>query len=96
MAAPTPSSANEFMEEQLDIRIGLLEARFGAHALGFCGPIIEGVDNIVRTAIEERCSADSAATRLAFVLTTTGGYLEVVRRIVEVLRIPTSEGHQSR
>jgi hypothetical protein len=86
MASPTPSSANEFIEQQLDIRIEALEKRFGGHALSFCGPLIEGVDNIVRYALEKRCSSGPDSKHLAFVLTTTGGYLEVVRRIVEVLR----------
>ena len=83
---PKAATANDFIEQQLDERLEALETAFGADAVGFSGPIVWGVDDIVRTAIEKKKSINSGKNRLAFFLTTTGGYIEVVQRIVDTLR----------
>jgi hypothetical protein len=81
------ATANDFIEQQLDDRLEALEVSFGADAIGFSGPIVISVDDIVRTAIEKKKSTNSGNNRLAFFLTTTGGYIEVVQRIVDTLRM---------
>ena len=84
---PEQSSANKFIEEQLDFRLKALEHIFQAHALAFCGPILFGVDDIVRSAVEQRHTANNPTRdKLIVVLTTTGGYIDVVQRIVATLR----------
>ena len=85
MAAPIPSSANDFIEQELDKGLRRIEEYFSADALSFSGPIYFGVDNLVRTAIEAK-KAKSKKRFLVVILTTTGGYIEVVRRIVDTLR----------
>jgi len=84
--APVAATANEFIEQQLDLRLEQIEKEFGAHALAFSGPIIGGVDNILRGAIEKRCKQGTPSHKLIVVLTTEGGYIEVVQRMVDTLR----------
>jgi membrane-bound ClpP family serine protease len=85
MAAPTPSNANIFIEQQLDERIHKIEEHFNSDAISFSGPILFGVDNLIRTAIET-IKNNSNKEKLIVILTTTGGYIEVVQRIVDTLR----------
>lgn len=81
-----PSSANKFIEDQLNNRLQTLEDKFTAHAVTFCGPILFGVDDLLRTAVEERHAQAPARNKLIVLLTTTGGYIEVVQRMVDTLR----------
>jgi membrane-bound ClpP family serine protease len=81
-----PSSANKFVEDQLDNRLQTLEDKFTAHAVTFCGPILFGVDDLLRTAVEERHARPPGRNKLIVLLTTTGGYIEVVQRMVDTLR----------
>ena len=83
---PLPVTANEFVEHQLHDRLRAIEAIFDAHALSFSGPLYLGVDDILRTRIEKRCKQGQASKKLAVVLTTSGGYLEPVQRMVDTLR----------
>lgn len=85
MAAPVPGNANIFIEQQLDERIREIEKCFSADSLSFSGPILFGVDNLVRTAIESK-KANFSKNNLVVILTTTGGYIEVVQRIVDTMR----------
>lgn len=54
--APTPplATANEFIEHQLDERLGAVEDACDAHAVSMNCPILGGVDDILRKAIEKR------------------------------------------
>jgi len=83
---PAPSNANEFIEQQLDAQIEALEDHFKANGIAINGPLIQGVDNIVRSVIEERKQEAPDKKRLICILTTDGGYIEVVPRIVDVFR----------
>jgi len=90
---PTPTTvpsltrnANDFIEQQLDDRLKILESRFTAHAISYLGPVRWGVDDFIRTAIEKRHEDPPRRRRLVVVLTTTGGYIEVVQRIVATFR----------
>lgn len=86
MPKPKAATANDFVEQQLDDRIEALQTAFSGDAISFNGPIVVGVDDIVRAAIERKHSEGSGRDRLAFFLTTAGGYIEVVQRIVDTLR----------
>lgn len=63
----------------------MLENEFNAHVIAFTGPIFEGTDDMIRFAIESRVNSDKKK-KLIFVLTTSGGYIEVVDRIVDTMR----------
>jgi hypothetical protein len=81
-ARPQAVTANDFIEQELDARIREIEGSFGADAIAFSGPIIIGVDDVLRRAIEGKHAMKSGRQKLAFLVTTTGGYIEVVQRIV--------------
>ena len=81
-----PTSANIFIEKQLDDRIVRLERSLNADALSLNGPLLVGVDDILRMAVEARVAKPPKRDKLAMVVTTTGGYIEVVQRIVATLR----------
>jgi hypothetical protein len=83
---PLPVTANEFVEHQLHERLRTIETLFKAHALTFSGPLLRGVDDILRTRIEKRCKQVPSSERLVVLLTTGGGYLEPVQRMVATLR----------
>lgn len=86
MTGPVPTSANEFIEQQLNQRLSALEQAFDSDALCISGPLIGGVDDLVRTVIEDLRSQAQSYRRLVVVITTNGGYIEPVQRIVETLR----------
>ena len=83
---PLPVTANEFVEHQLHERLRTIENIFQAHALSFSGPLLIGVDDILRTRIEKQCAQIPASQKLVVLLTTGGGYLEPVQRMVATLR----------
>ncbi len=85
MAATNPKNANEFIEQQLDDRAEALESSFGSHQLALIGGLVAGVDDILRNVIED-LQKRSKSRRLTFLLTTPGGYIEVVQRIVDTIR----------
>lgn len=85
MAAPISGNANEFIEAQLDERLLEIENCFDVDGLSFSGRILFGVDDLFRIAIE-RLKAESDKNKLAIILTTPGGYIEVVQRIVNAIR----------
>jgi len=55
----------------------------GGDVLAFFGPILYGVEDHIRTAIEE---IKKKRKRLVVILETFGGYIEVVQRIADTLR----------
>jgi Serine dehydrogenase proteinase len=81
-----PGNANDFIEQQLDDRISLLEGTFNAHVITFCGGIWFGVDDLLRSAVEKKCQQEPRRRKLVVILTTGGGYIEIVQRIVGTLR----------
>ncbi|MGI8742102.1 MAG: SDH family Clp fold serine proteinase [Bryobacteraceae bacterium] len=83
---PKSGNANDFVEQQLDHRLDAIESHLSADALGFSGPITAGVDDIWRAVVEKKHSKNSGREKLVVLLTTTGGYIEVVQRIVDILR----------
>jgi hypothetical protein len=83
---PKSGNAGDFIEHQLDLRLRAIEDDFTADAVAFNGPLILGVDDIVRNAIEKMGNARPKRPKLAILLTTPGGYIETVHRIVDTLR----------
>jgi ATP-dependent protease ClpP protease subunit len=85
LAKSVPMNANEFIEQQLDDRLLELEREFKAHAVSFVGDLVLGVDNLFRSAIEKK-RQENGDRKLVVFITTFGGYIEVVHRIVDTLR----------
>ena len=79
---PTTSS-NGLVEDQLTRLAKSLERRLAADVLIFSGPIMTGVDELMRNGLEAR---KQKRDKLAFLLETPGGYIEVAQRIVDVTR----------
>lgn len=86
MISRTPRNANEFIEQQLDARLQILEGNFDSDMLSFSGPLIFDVDDIIRGAIESVRQHSQDRRKLTVILTTLGGYIEVVHRIVDTMR----------
>lgn len=84
--SPSPVTANEYVEQQLHERLGIIEGVFQCHALTFSGPLLRRVDDFLRTTIEKRCLQGNQSQRLIILLTTGGGYIEPVQRMVDTLR----------
>src|SRR5262249_32340805 len=57
-----------------------------ANILSFNGYFFEGVDDIVRVAVENQHTNFPGRNKLVVIVTSGGGYIEVVHRIVETFR----------
>lgn len=84
--ASSTQDANRIIEERLDQYIRTLERYLNAYVLAFTGGIVSGVDDIFRDVVEEMRQRANTYRKLVVILTTHGGYIEVVQRIVEMLR----------
>lgn len=82
----TAGNANEFVEQRLDELIGTLEDALQSHVITFCGDLWFGVDDLLRLAVEDKSKLKPIRRKLCVFLTTRGGYIEVVQRIVATLR----------
>lgn len=79
----TLDPSSDIIERELDIHAAALENNMGGDVLAFFGPILYGVEDHVRTAVEE---TKKKRRKLIVVLETYGGYIEVVQRIADTLR----------
>lgn len=86
MNNPVPMVANELIEQQLDQRLKDLEQTLRCDILTFVGDIIAGVDDEVKNIVEQKRRNPKNRKKLTVFLTTPGGYIEVVQRIVDTLR----------
>jgi hypothetical protein len=86
MTNVVPISANEFIEQQLNERLTALEQEFRSDALCFVGPLTYGIDDVIRNVVEELQLRPDHRDRLAVLVTTGGGFIEVVARIVDLFR----------
>lgn len=86
MTDTVPTSADEFVVQQLDDRLSTIEVGFNSDALCFVGPLYPTVDDLMRTTVENLRQRTNQNDSLVFVLTTNGGSIETVQRIVEMLR----------
>ena len=76
----------ELLEKLLNERAAALEAQTRSDVIAMHGGITWGVDDQLRSTIETRSALDSRPDRVTILLTTGGGYIEVVRRMVDTLR----------
>ena len=86
MASASPGDANDFIESQLDIRLTELEKITDSDVLCFNGSLLGRVDDLFREVVEKLKSLKTKKSKLTVILTTGGGYIEVVSRIVDTLR----------
>jgi hypothetical protein len=86
MSKQGPTDANVLVADQLDQYIEALEDKLDAHILTFSGSIYHNTDLFIRDAIEQRKQKKPKKNKLVFFLETGGGYIEVVQRIVHILR----------
>lgn len=77
---------NAFVENQLDRLAEPVEAKLKADVMAIVGPIYAGSDDGVRQAIEVRKAGGDLRRKLAVVLDTGGGIIEVVERMVNTIR----------
>jgi ClpP class serine protease len=73
-----------FVERQLDQLASRIEKAFSADVMAIFGPIYHGAEGQVRQAIEQH--KGKRKPRLAVVLNTSGGVIEVVERMVNTIR----------
>lgn len=83
MQANDHENANDLIEGQLDLRAEELEKQLNSDTLTFFGPIVYGMDDAIRDALEAR---ESKQEHLAVILETSGGYIEVAERIANTMR----------
>lgn len=82
-----PVTANEFVEQKLHEGLLAIEKAFSCHALTFSGPLLNGVDDILRNIVEKKKATQKPASKkLVILLTTPGGLLEPVQRMVATIR----------
>lgn len=86
MAALMLGHANEFIEKQLNKKLVKIGEHCSADVMSFSGPIQWGCDDQVRIAIERKELKNKRGKKLVIMLTTVGGYIEVVQRIVDIIR----------
>lgn len=76
-------TASSAVEAVLNKKLAVLERRLTADVVAYFGAIADGTDEAFRDAIEARRVRKA---KLAIVLETPGGYIEVAERIVTVTR----------
>jgi membrane-bound ClpP family serine protease len=86
MANTMPMNANLFIEQQLHRQAKDLERMLNSDLLTLVGEIEGNVDDIVRDMVEIKHRQPPARDKLTMFVTTTGGYIDIVKRIVETLR----------
>lgn len=74
------------MEAKLDERIQAIETSMNADAISFVGSILPGLENAFRDQVEKMANNEKKKSKLAVILETEGGYIEVVERVVKALR----------
>lgn len=78
-----PPNVGDSAREWANARLADIEEMMGADGLTIISPMQDGVEHSIKIAIEGR---ESRRANLFVVLDTTGGAVEVVERIVRVLR----------
>ncbi len=71
------------VKEQLDKMVDDLEHRLDADVMAFVGPILHGCEHKIRAAVE---MFQNRRDKLSIVLDTGGGVVEIVERMVDILR----------
>ena len=79
------SNANLIIEEQLNAHLKALQETLRMNVLVYVGGIIRPADDLIRDAIESQTD-NRINRRIAVILETSGGYIEVAHRIADALR----------
>lgn len=82
-AATPPSTTQDSTREWATVRLKAIEDLLDANCLTIISPIQVGLEHPVRVAIEAR---EERMETLVMILDTSGGLVEIVERIVRVLR----------
>jgi hypothetical protein len=80
---PLHTSSDDVVKQLLTDRLVALETAVSEDVIVYRGPIAYGVDDLIRDGVE---SITPRGLKISMVLQTEGGYIEVVERIVRVLR----------
>ncbi|MFZ4574484.1 MAG: SDH family Clp fold serine proteinase [Phycisphaerales bacterium] len=83
--AVDPSGLNAVVQENLDRHIGDIEETLDRDAVSIYGPIMNGLETLVRDAVE-RIGDRRTNRRVVVLLDTDGGSAEVVERMVDTIR----------
>ncbi|MBL8010516.1 MAG: hypothetical protein JNJ64_07910 [Flavobacteriales bacterium] len=75
--------ANSIIEEQLDDHLKAIEQTLDADLITYFGPISRRVDDSIREALESR---ENKRNRLAVIIETGGGLIDVAQRIAYTMR----------
>lgn len=78
-----PLGLHSVVKGQLCVHLGVIEKRLDRDFVAIFGPIVSGLEHRVRDAIEP---IDTRRPKLAVVLDTPGGTVEVVERMVDTIR----------
>lgn len=78
-------TSNRIVEDELDEHLKAIEGLMDATAISFSGPLLYGIDKEIRDALE-KINHRTRKKKLIFILETPGGFIEVVQRIVDILR----------
>lgn len=77
------TNSNLIIQQELDSSLDSIQQAMNADALVFCGPLVFGIDDFMREAIEQ---IKKKRRKLVVILETAGGYIEAVQRMAETLR----------
>ena len=80
-----PLNCDGLIEKQLDEYAKILENKLDSDVLAFSGPLVGVADDFVRDFVE-LMQRPNHHNKLAVILATSGGYIEVVHRIVDTIR----------
>lgn len=83
MPSSPPSTSNEVIEGLLRDRVDKVEKALDADVVSYRGPITYSIDDLIRDAVE---SLNPKRKRIAVLLETDGGFIEVAERIARVFR----------
>lgn len=83
---------DHYIEKALDQKSLEIGDSLDANVMAIIGPILHGAEQKVRTAVDS-ISPDKKKKRLAIVLETNGGIVEIVERMVTTLRHHFEEMH---
>jgi hypothetical protein len=76
-------NSNVIVQKQLDDRLLAIQDEMTADAIALFGPLVYGVDEHVKDSVE---NIPAKKKKLVVMLETTGGYIEVVQRMVQAIR----------
>lgn len=81
-----PISADEFIVRHLHERLQEIEESFKSDGLAIVGPMASPLDDLIRVTVEHLRNRRPQRDRLVIIVTTDGGYIETVQRMVETIR----------